>query len=85
MLLFVLIAVAWLTIAVLVVAICRMAARGDATPAVSAPAAAMALAEGLPAEDQFLRPTADAAHARRSRPRAPLAVPGSSQHSHSVS
>jgi hypothetical protein len=33
MLLFVLIPIAWLTLSVLVVAICRMAARGDAMPA----------------------------------------------------
>jgi hypothetical protein len=37
MVLLVLIPVAWLTIAVLVVAICRMAARGDAMPARSIP------------------------------------------------
>jgi hypothetical protein len=80
MLLFVLIAVAWLTIAVLVVAICRMAARGDAMPAVPAPAAAVPPVERLPAEELLLRPTANAAHARRSRPLAPLAVPGSTRH-----
>jgi hypothetical protein len=76
MLLFFLIAVAWLTIAVLVVAICRMAARGDRAPAIPAQPVAMPPAEAL-----LARPSVDVAHTRRSRPRAPLAAPGSGRHS----
>jgi hypothetical protein len=67
MVLLVLIGAAWLTVAALVVAICRMAARGDAMPA--------PLAEYRPA------PRTDAsAHRGRVRPPARLAAHGGRVH-----
>lgn len=67
MVLLVLIGAAWLTVAALVVAICRMAARGDAMPA--------PLAEHRPAPH-----TGAPAHRGRVRPPARLAAHGGRVH-----
>jgi hypothetical protein len=72
MVLLVLIGAVWLSVAALVVAICRMAARGDAMPA--------PLAEHLPASRTAGAARTNVAHRGRVRPPARLAAHGGRVH-----